>query len=125
MDDHQFKDEELDTVGELPKVCSNIVLYCSYLARISRPDILWSVKYMSRACTKWNEACDKRLVRFISYIHFTHVGADFAGDLKDSEPTTGSMLCILEKPHIRTDKLDLQEANSCFTQKHRRRNYFS
>ena len=41
IDDHHFKDEELKSVGELSKVCSQIVLKCLYLARIGRPDILW------------------------------------------------------------------------------------
>ena len=44
FDDHQFTQEELKTVGELQKVCSQIVVKCLYLARIGRPDILWSVK---------------------------------------------------------------------------------
>ena len=36
MDDHHFKKEELGSVGELSKVCSQIVLTCLYLARIGR-----------------------------------------------------------------------------------------
>ena len=39
LDDHQFKDEEMGSVGELPKVCSEIVLTCLYLGRIGRRDI--------------------------------------------------------------------------------------
>ena len=39
LDDHQFKEEELGSVGELSKVCSQIVLTSLYLARIGRPDI--------------------------------------------------------------------------------------
>ena len=41
IDDHHFKEEELKSVGELSKVCSQIVLKYLYLARIGRPDILW------------------------------------------------------------------------------------
>ena len=40
-----------------------------YLARIGRPDILWSLNKLARAVTKWTKACDKRLARLISYIH--------------------------------------------------------
>ena len=40
IDDHHFKEEELKSEGELSKVCFQIVLKCSYLARIGRPDIL-------------------------------------------------------------------------------------
>ena len=34
IDDHQFKDEEVGSVGELTKVCSQIVLKCMCLARL-------------------------------------------------------------------------------------------
>ena len=47
IDDHHFKEEELKSEGELSKVSSQIVLKCSYLARIGRPDILWSVNKLA------------------------------------------------------------------------------
>ena len=107
IDDHYFE-EEMKSVGELSDVCSQIVLKCLYLARIGRPDILWSVNKLARSITKWTKACDKRLNRLISYIHHTceykqycHVGntakqcrlglfqdSDFAGDLEDSKSTS-------------------------------------
>ena len=65
IDDH-FKEEEMKSVGELSQVCSQIVLKCLYLARIGRPDILWSVNKLARSITKWTKACDKRLNRLIS-----------------------------------------------------------
>ena len=71
IDDHHFKEEELKSVGKLSKLCSQIVLKCLYLARIGRPDILWSVNKLARSITKWTKACDKRLNRLISYIHHT------------------------------------------------------
>ena len=91
IDDHHFKEEELKSVGELSNVCSQIVLKCLYLARIGRPDIVWSVNKFARSITKWTKACDlsckslirlprfpgaysdsdKRLCRLISYIHHT------------------------------------------------------
>ena len=39
MDDHQFKEEENGSVGELSKVCSQTVLTCLFLARIGGPHI--------------------------------------------------------------------------------------
>ena len=98
----------------MSNTCSQIVLKCLYLARIGRPDILWSVNKLARAITKWTKACGKRLNRLISYIHHTteykqycHVGntakqcrlglfqdSDFAGYLEDSESTSGGTLCI-------------------------------
>ena len=114
IDDHHFKEEEMKSVGELPQVCSQIVLKCLYLARIGRLDIQWSVNKFARCITKWTKACDKRLNRLISYIHHTceykqycYVGntakqcrlglfqdSDFAGDLEDSKSTSGGALCI-------------------------------
>ena len=114
LDDHHFKEKELKSVGELSKVCSQIVVKCWYLARIGRPDIRWSANKLARSITKWAKACDKRLNRLISYIHHTseykqycHVGntakqcrlglfqdSDFAGDLEDSKSTSGGTLCI-------------------------------
>ena len=67
IDDHHFKEKELKSLGELSKVCSQTVLKCLYLARIGRPDILWSVNKLARSITKWTKACDKRLCRLISY----------------------------------------------------------
>ena len=55
IDDHQFKEEELKSVGELSKVCSQIVVQCLYLARIGRLDILWSVNKLARSITKWTK----------------------------------------------------------------------
>ena len=120
IDDHHFKEEELKSVGELSNTCSQIVLKCFYLARIGRPDILWSVNKLARSITRWTKACDKRLNRLISffsqisYIHHTseykqycHVGntakqcrlglfqdSDFAGDLEDSKSSSGGTLFI-------------------------------
>ena len=101
-------------MGELSKVCSQIVLKCLYFARIGRPDILWLVNKLARSITKWTKACDKRLNRLISCIRHTceykqycHVGntakqcrlglfqdSDFAGDLEDSKSTSGGTLCV-------------------------------
>ena len=115
IDDHHFKEAELKSVGELSHVCSQIVLKCLYLARIGRPDILWSVNKLARSITKWTKACDKRLNRLISFFHHTceykqycHVGnntakqcrlglfqdSDFAGDLEDLKSTSGGTLCV-------------------------------
>ena len=85
-----------------------------YLARIGRPDILWSVNKLARAITKWTRNCDKRSARLTPYIHHTsefkqycHVGhtaqqcrlglfqdSDFAGDVEDSKSISGGILCI-------------------------------
>ena len=65
-----------DLLGNCHKYAPKIVLKCLNLARIGRPDILWSVNKLARSITKWTKACDKRLNRLISYIHHTHVNTD-------------------------------------------------
>ena len=114
LDDQHSKQEELESVWDVSEVCSQIVLKCLYVARICRPDILWSVNKLARSVTKWTQACDRRLARLITYIHYTsdfrqycHVGntaqhcrlglfqdSDFAFDLEDSKSTSGCVLCI-------------------------------
>ena len=69
LDDHQKKEAEMGSVGELSTVCSQIVLKCVHVARIGRPGIVWSVNKLARAVTKWTKTFDKRLNRLISYIH--------------------------------------------------------
>ena len=110
LDDHQFKEEELESVAG---ICSQSVLKCLYVARIERPH-MWSVNKLARSVTKWAQACDRRLASVISHIHHTndfrqycHVGnaaqhcrlglfqdSDFAGDLEDSKSTSGGVLCF-------------------------------
>ena len=71
FDDRHFKEEELKCIGKFSNTCSQIFLKCLYLARIGRPDILWSVNKLARSITKWAKTCDKRLNRLISHIHHT------------------------------------------------------
>ena len=90
--------------------CSEMLVLGTYWTT----DILWSVKKLARPNTKWTKACDKRLNRFISFIHHTceykqycSVGStakqcrlglfqdsDFARDLEDLKSTSGGTLCI-------------------------------
>ena len=122
-----FEEEELKSAGELPKVCSQIAVKYLYLARIGRPDILWSVNKLARSIFKWTKDCHKRSCRLNSYIHHTceykqycYVGItpkqcrlglfqdfDFAGDLEDSKSTSGGALCIFGKSYICSNQLDV------------------
>ena len=55
LDEQNFKKEELETVGELSDVCSQIVLKCLCLSRIERLDILWYK--LGRAVLRWTRVC--------------------------------------------------------------------
>ena len=136
FDDHQFKEEEVGSVGDLTNVCSQSVWKCMYLGSIGRPDTLWSVNKLARAATNWTGACAKRLARLISYEHHTsefkhycHVGnnaqqcrlglfqdSDFASDPEDSNSTSGGLLVHIWKSYLCFNKLDVQETNFSFTQ---------
>ena len=143
IDDHHFK-EELKSVGELSQVCCQIVLKCLYLARVGRPDILWSVNKLARSITKWTKACDKRLCRLISYIHHTCEYKQYChveNTVKKMQNGTISRLRFcrrswgfkiyfrwsivrFRKPYVCSDMLDVQETNFSFAQLNRIRNHF-
>ena len=108
---HHFNKEERESVGELSNVCSQIVLKCSYLARIGRREILWSVNKLARSVTDRTRDCDRRLARLMLHPSHEwsqtncHVGntaqhcrlglfqdSDFAGDSEDSKSTSGEIL---------------------------------
>ena len=115
MDDHLFNPEDLMHEGHLKSKASRAVLKALYLARLQRPDLLWTVNSLARNVTKWTIADDKRLYRLMSYIHHTadhvltsyvgdeakdcklmlFVDASFAGDLVGSKSTTGGLLCVI------------------------------
>ena len=76
MDDHPFQEEENESVRELSTVCSKIVLKCLYLARVGRPDILWSVKKLARAFPKWTNLVTRNV--------WNHIVSWQAGRLNNS-----------------------------------------
>ena len=141
IDVHHFE-EEMKSVGELSQVCFQIVLKCWYLARIGRPDILWSVNKLARSITKWTKACDKRLNRMISYIHHTcefkqccYVGntANNADGDCFKTPILREILriqnphqeehCAFWKSYVCTNQLDVQETNFSLAQFNSIRNH--
>ena len=95
-------------------MASKIVSKFFYLARMGRPDLLWSVNALARTFTKWSVACDKRLHRLIAYTDCTKdwvqhciVGdkpeqckiamfadTSFAGVQQDSKSTSGASLFL-------------------------------
>ena len=85
IDDHLLPPEDFDTKGQLEKDCSEAVLKALYLARICRPDILWTVNALAREVTRWIAACDKRLFRLICYLYTTenYVMTSYVGDTAD------------------------------------------
>ena len=75
IDDHHIKEEELKPVGDVSKVCSQIVLKCWNLASVGRLDIPWSVNKLVRSITKWTKACDNDYVVW-SHTSITNVNSD-------------------------------------------------
>ena len=115
VDDHLIPPEGFETKGQVVPVAARIVLNVLFLARVDRPDLIWTVNAVARMVTKWNVACDKRLHRLMSYIKCTKnwrmhclVGdhlktckllhfsdASFGGDLSDSQSTSGAYICLV------------------------------
>ena len=56
LDEHQIQLEDLEIMGEMSEACCQIVLKYLYVARIGRPDLLWTVNYVTRSVTTWNHA---------------------------------------------------------------------
>ena len=132
IDDHHFKERELKSVGDLSKENSQIVLKCWYMARIGRPDILWSANKLARSITKWTKACDKRL----NHIFFIHVNRDnivmWVILPNNADWDCFKILTLQEilrirnhfwrnvvyfwKSYICSNQLDVQETNCCFSQ---------
>ena len=100
----------MGSVGELSKVCSQIVLKCLYFGtnRKTRHSVV-AVNKLARAVTKWTQACDRRLARLHTsdYWQYCHVGStaqhcgpglfqdsDFPGDLEHSKSTSLGGLCM-------------------------------
>ena len=84
LDDHQFKKEELETVGALSKVCSQIVLKCLCWARIGRLDILWSANLLEQSQNGQELVTDSQLV-LIACIHHTHDHRQCCHSFADSD----------------------------------------
>ena len=140
IDDHQLKEEERESVGELSKVCSQIVLKCLYVGRICRPDIhgpwtnlhvlspngpelatnvwhVWTLTFITRVMSNnivMSQQCRLGLFQ----------DSDFAGDLADSKSTSGRLFVHICKSYICSHKLDVQEKNS-LTQFNRTWDYLS
>ena len=113
--DCQIPADEFKVKGKLSSVCARIVLKILFFARIARPDVLGACNQLSREVSRWTAACDRRLLRLISYIHSTtnwvircmvgdkfediklavYSDASFAGDTGDSKSTTGGVLCLV------------------------------
>ena len=90
------KQEEHESVGELPQVCSQIVLKCLYVARIGMLGILRSVKKLARSVTEWKGVCDRRLAR----LFFKHSPRRWLPTIL-SWGTHGSALSIGFVPRLR------------------------
>ena len=71
VDDHAIGMDELERRGVLWKVCSRIVLKALFVARYTRPDVLFGLNTFAREVAKWNIACDRRFHRLIPYMRHT------------------------------------------------------
>ena len=96
MDEHQFKKEDLELVGELFNVCSNIVLECLYHARIGRSDILWSVNKRAQTVKNgFRHVADDRH-EFVDWV----ISTQTAGDLESSKTNLKEHYVSSEAEHV-------------------------
>ena len=116
------------------EVCSQIVLRCLYVARIGRPDILWSVIKLARSVTEWtrHKLATYVLARWISYNQHAsdcntvqHCRLCFLSRLNLCFWLWGLNIHLWESsvcfpiPNICPDQLDVWEVNVCIPQFYR------
>ena len=128
LDDHYFKEAEMKSVGELSKVCSQIVLKCLYLGHVlddpifygqwthlhdlsqnvpkhvTNDDLVWSLTFIIHVITN-NIVMWETLPNNADWALLQD--SDLAGDLEDSKSTSGGTLCIFRKPHVCSNQLDV------------------
>ena len=147
MEDHQFKEEEIGSVGELSIVCSQIVLKCVYIFGTNSWTWYFFGLWTNLLVRSLNgqKLVTKRLARLISYIHHTceHRQYCFVGNTAQQcrlglfrwlrlcrrpwrlEVNIRRNSVHFRKSHVCANKLDVQEANFSYTQFYRSWNYFS
>ena len=57
--------------GKCQTMALRILMKLLYAARMARFDLLRPVTLLARSVTKWDEDCDKRLDKLLSYVHAT------------------------------------------------------
>ena len=77
VDDCQLAPEDFKVKGALEAYASSIVLKCLWFARLTRPDLYWTINNLARSISKWSIACDKRLFRLICYLLTTEDRAQY------------------------------------------------
>ena len=70
-DSTNAKDPETEAPRELNVPAARILMKIMYGARMARQDLLRAVCVLARMLTRWDEMCDKRLLRLVSYINST------------------------------------------------------
>ena len=126
VDDHTIPPEEWEEKGELALVAAHVLMKILYDARMYRYDLQFSVCSLAREVTRCCKACDRKLLRLVSYINATkdlvlesavgdhlrdcrlvlYSDADFAGNLRTSnlrtsKSTSGIFLAWLDRVHLR------------------------
>ena len=137
LDDHQFRQEELGSVGELSEVHSSIVLKCLYLARIGRFAFFVFGQQACEICHFLDSGMrtDDRQHWFHTFITQAITGSMVLWETRlsivdwvYSKPQTlpwrfeidlGRILCICRKSNIRLHQLDVQETNVSIPQFYR------
>ena len=66
-----YSDEDLSQAGELRKDASRILMRMLWIARLSRPDLMFITTRLASCVTTWTRFEDRQLLRCISYINCT------------------------------------------------------
>ena len=67
----EYKSDAAEPGGQLQPIAARILMKVLYAARVCRFDLLRAVCALAQRVTKWDEKCDKRLHKLMSYIAAT------------------------------------------------------
>jgi hypothetical protein len=70
------------TPGRHGSIASRVLMKILYAARMARPDLLKAVNSLACMVTKWDLACDAKLLRLVGYVQMTtkHCQIAWVGD---------------------------------------------
>ena len=76
------QDENCEKGGTLDETAASIIMSIMFVARFARGDLLRANCHLSTSLHYWDEYCDKKLLRLVSYINCTmkHRQVAFIGD---------------------------------------------
>ena len=108
MDDHQFKEEENGSVGDLSTVCSQMVLKCLYLARIGRLDI-FMVREQTCSCGNEMDKSWRQTFGTFDLFHSLHMRIIAMWEIQQNNADWDCFKCLTLQETLKTQRQHQEE----------------